>query len=265
MLIMNDLIVGCYQMNITPGDVSANLGKIQRILPQLRGEGCQLLVLPEMWSGGFAYFALQEMANRTPEAIEKLKEWAMEYRMVLVGSLPEAEGDKVYNTSYVVDTNGEVSGKYRKIHLFSLTAEHDYFERGQVPVVCDTSLGRLGIEICYDLRFPELSRRLALDGAEVLCFSALWPVVRIDHWSLLLRSRAVENQLFVIACNGCGMEGNTQYGGASAIVSPTGKLLAESSPGEDIIIARLNFGDMLDFRRHIPCFSDRLPGVYNVI
>jgi predicted amidohydrolase len=217
-----------------------------------------------MWSGGFAYHALQEMADRTPAVIEKLREWAMEYRMVLIGSLPEAEEARTYNTSYVIDTSGEVSGTYRKIHLFSLTAEHEYFGRGKAPLVCDTSLGRLGIEICYDLRFPELSRRLALDGAEILCFSALWPVTRIGHWSLLLRSRAIENQLFVLGCNGCGMDGNTQYGGASAIISPTGKSVAEAQLGEEIIIARVNFGEMMEFRQHIPCFSDRLPGVYHV-
>ncbi len=188
----------------------------------------------------------------------------MEYRMVFVGSLPETEGDKIYNTSYVIDAGGGVSGKYRKIHLFSLTAEQDYFGRGQDPVVCNTILGRLGIQICYDLRFPELSRRLALDGAEILCFSALWPDTRIDHWSLLLRSRAVENQLFVLGCNGCGVEGNTQFGGASAIISPTGKLLAEAHGSEETIVARLNFAEMRDFRAHIPCFSDRIPGTYNI-
>jgi omega-amidase len=263
--IMDNLIVGCYQMDVMPGDVSGNLGKIEKMLPKVKRERCQLLVLPEMWSGGFVYSALQEMADRTPAVLEKLKELAADYRTVLVGSLPEAEGDKIYNTSYVVDTDGVVPGKYRKMHLFSLTGEHDRFECGQIPLVCDTSLARLGIEICYDLRFPELSRRLALDGAEILCFSAQWPVTRIDHWSLLLRSRAVENQLFVVACNNCGIEGNTQFGGASAIVSPMGKLLAEAQQGEEFIIARLDFSEMLDFRRHIPCFSDRVPGTYNIL
>jgi omega-amidase len=264
MRIMHDLIVGCYQMSVMPGDVSGNLRKIERVLPQARDKGSQLLLLPEMWSGGFAYHALQEMTDRTPAVVDKLREWAIKYKMVLVGSLPEAAEGKIFNTSYVLDTSGQVSGTYRKIHLFSLTAEHEYFERGQVPLVCDTSLGRLGIEICYDLRFPELSRRLALDGAEILCFSALWPVTRIDHWSSLLRSRAIENQLFVIACNGCGIEGNTQYGGASTIISPTGKSLAEAQLGEEAIFARINFAEMIDFRQHIPCFSDRLPGLYNM-
>lgn len=262
---MNELIVGCYQMDVRSGDVDSNLEKVAGILPQVKGDGCQLLVLPEMWSGGFAYPVLREMAERTPAILEKLKEWAEEYRMVLVGSLPEADGDKILNTNYVIDTNRGIAGKYRKIHLFSLTREQDYFERGQTPVVCNTGLGRLGIEICYDLRFPELSRKLALDGAEILIFSALWPVPRIDHWSLLLRSRAIENQLFVMGCNGCGMEGNTRYGGASAIISPFGKPLAEAGDREEVILATLDFAEMRDFRRHIPCFSDRVPGVYNIL
>jgi omega-amidase len=262
---MNELTVGCFQMDILPGDVDGNLRKVEDTLLQMKSAGCQLAVFPEMWSGSFVYSALQEMADRTPSLLDRLQEWAMQHRMVLVGSLPEAEGDKIFNTSYVVDTGGQVLGAYRKIHLFSLAGEHDYFERGRVPLVCDTSVGRLGIMICYDLRFPELARRLALDGAEILCVSALWPVARIDHWSLLLRSRAMENQFFAMGCNGCGVEGNTQYGGASAIVSPLGRVMAEARNREEVIVARLNFSEMVDFRRHIPCFEDRLPGIYNIV
>jgi len=252
-------------MEMLPGRVDENLTKVQEMLPQLQEAGVQLAVFPEMWSGGFWYPVLREMAEETPKVVRQLQAWAAQYRMVLVGSLPEAEGDKIYNTSYVLDTNGEIAGEYRKMHLFSLTGEPDYFERGQDPLVCDTGAGRLGIAICYDLRFPELPRRLALEGAEILCFSALWPEVRVDHWSLLLRSRAVENQLFVIGCNGCGIEGNTRYGGASAIISPQGKLLAEAGESEEVISARLDFSEMVDFRRYLPCFSDRLPGSYGIV
>jgi omega-amidase len=263
-MIMKELIVGCFQMEVLPGDVEGNLRKVESISPQLRAAGCQLGVFPEMWTGGFIYSALQEMADRTPKVLEKLREWAVQYRMVLVGSLPEAERDKIYNTSYVLDADGRVAGEYRKMHLFSLTGEPDHFARGRTPLVCDTSIGRLGIAICYDLRFPELVRRLALDGAEIICLSALWPVSRIDHWSLLLRSRAIENQLFVMGCNGCGVEGDAQYGGASAIISPTGKVLGEAGDREEAVIARLDFAEMEGFRRHLPCFSDRLPGSYGI-
>ncbi len=262
---MKELIVGCFQMEVVPGDVEGNLNKVERMLPQLRSAGCQLVVFPEMWAGGFIYSALQQMAERTPNVLEKLREWAVQYRMVLVGSLPEAEEGRVFNTSYVLDAGGEVAGKYRKMHLFSLTGEPDYFARGRVPLTCDTTAGRLGIAICYDLRFPELLRRLALDGAEIICLSALWPVTRIDHWSLLLRSRAIENQLFVMGCNGCGVEGDTQYGGASAIISPTGKVLGEAGDREAAIIATLDFAEMEGFRRHLPCFSDRLSGSYGIV
>ncbi|HQN19131.1 MAG TPA: carbon-nitrogen family hydrolase [Syntrophobacteraceae bacterium] len=261
---MNDLIAGCYQMEVLPGDVDGNLGKIEKVLEQVRQEECQLVVLPEMWAGGFAGSVSREIARRTPYILDRLRQWAVQYGVVLVGSLPEPEGASLFNTTYVIDATGEIPGEYRKIHLFSLIREQDQFDRGRAPLVCDTSLGRLGIQICYDLRFPELSRRLALDGAEVLIFSALWPVIRIDHWSLLLRSRAVENQIFVMGCNGCGIDGTTLYGGASAIVSPSGKLLAEAEAGEQLITARLTAAEMKDFRRHIRCFEDRLPGIYNI-
>lgn len=262
---MNELIAGGFQMEVVPEAADENLRKVAGILPRLQSARCQLVVFPEMWTCGFPYPALRTMADHTPKVLAQLKEWAVQYRMTLVGSLPEAEGGKIFNASYVVDTNGEVAGKYRKMHLFSLTGEPDYFERGRAPLVCDTSAGRLGIAICYDLRFPELIRRLALDGAEIICLSALWPVPRVEHWSLLLRSRAIENQLFVIGCNGCGMEGTTRYGGASAIISPTGKVLAEAGDDEEIFTAGLDLAEMAEFRRHIPCFTDRLPGSYGVV
>lgn len=262
---MDELRVGCVQMEVLPGNVAGNLDKMKAVLPRLRDRGCQLAVLPEMWAGGFVTSALPEMAAATPMVLGRLQEWAAHYGVALIGSLPEAEGGRIFNTSHVVDSNGEIVGQYRKMHLFSLTGEPDHFHRGQVPLVCDTTVGRIGVAICYDLRFPEFIRRLALDGAQIICLSALWPVPRVDHWSLLLRSRAIENQLFVIGCNGCGIEGKTHYGGASAIISPTGKVLAEAGREEELATARLDFAEMESFRRHLTCFADRLPGSYGIV
>jgi predicted amidohydrolase len=103
---------------------------------------------------------------------------------------------------------------------------------------------------------------LALDGAEILCISALWPVSRIEHWSVLLRARAIENQLFVVGCNGCGVEGPLQYGGASSIVSPTGRVLAGGEMEERNLAATLDLEELREFRRHISCLSDRFPSAY---
>jgi predicted amidohydrolase len=253
---------GCFQFEVIPGDTDRNLARVKNALPEFADRGCRLLVLPEMWSCAFAYPLLSRMAKRTDAILQELGEWANRYGIVIVGSLPEDEDSIIFNTSYVIDASGEIVGKYRKIHLFSLHKENHHFGRGRLPLVCDTSVGRLGIMICYDLRFPELARRLALDGAEVLCVSALWPITRIEHWSLLMRCRAIENQLFVVGCNGCGIEGELQYGGASVIVSPTGEVLAPADNREGRITAELNPGDMTAFRKHIPCFSDRFPDAY---
>lgn len=259
---MEEIQAGCFQLEVRKGEPEMNMARVEETLPGLADKGCRLLVLPEMWSCGFAYRQLVPMAERTPRILETVSQWAGRYGMVLVGSLPELENGIVFNTSYVVDSSGEIVGRYRKIHLFTPSGENLHFGRGEAPLVCPTSVGKIGVMICYDLRFPELARCLALEGAQVLCVSALWPVARVEHWSLLLRSRAVENQMFVVGCNGSGVDGDLRYGGASALVSPTGGLLAFAGDGEERIMAELRPVEMTAFREHIPCLDDRLPEAY---
>jgi omega-amidase len=259
------LVAGCYQFQIDSGEVEANLNRVERSLPWFQERGCELLVLPEMWSCGFVYRQLPDMAGRTPQVLGAMRLWAGRHGMVLVGSLPEAVGDAIYNTAYVVDANGEVAGSYRKMHLFSLHGEDRHFGRGMQPLVCSTQVGRIGAMICYDLRFPELARRLALDGAELLCVPALWPTGRIEHWSILLRARAIENQLFVIGCNGSGKEGRLTMGGKSALISPIGHTVAEAGGMEERLIVSLNLHEMGDFRKLIPCVTDRFPAGYGLL
>jgi predicted amidohydrolase len=215
-----------------------------------------------MWFCGFSPTDLRSLALRTPDVLAHWRGLCRRASVVLVGSMPEIEGEHLFNTSYVVDGDGTVVGRYRKTHLFSPSGEHQRFSPGQGMVVCDTQLGRLGLLICYDLRFPEVSRRLALDGAQVLCVSALWPSVRIRHWDLLLRSRALENQLFIVGCNGCGRDGDLVYGGGSAIVHPSGEYLSRASEGERWIFADLNLEEAESFRRAIPCWADRREDLY---
>jgi predicted amidohydrolase len=259
------LIAGCYQFRVHPGQVKKNLRLVEMALSWFADQGCQLLILPEMWSCGFFYDDLRGMAKETPTVLNDLQNWSRQHGLVLVGSLPELVGDVVYNTAYVVDSDGAIVGSYRKIHLFSVTQEHRHFARGSQPLVCQTQAGQLGVMTCYDLRFPELARRLALDGADLLCYGALWPAVRADHWALLLRARALENQLFVLGCNGCGTEGKTIYGGRSALVSPAGVVLAEADDQESRLLATLDMNEMDEFRRQIPCFQDRSPGTYQIL
>lgn len=249
------------QFNIKLADIDANVEYVRNALARLADNGVQLAVLPEMWSCGFAYRELNELARRTPEVVEEMGRLSADYGMVLVGSLPEPDGDKVCNTAYVMD-RGELAGKYRKIHLFSLMNEDRSFTGGDSWLVADTSVGRIGVFICYDLRFPELARRLAVEGAEILVVPGEWPKPRDEHWRALLRARAIENQLFVVAANCCGVMGKLDFFGSSLIVGPKGELLAEGGYENCEPTALLNFAEMENWRQQITCFPDRKPEFY---
>jgi len=249
------------QFNVKQGDVDANLFYVREALARVAGEGGNLAVLPEMWSTGFAYRNLNELALRTKVILDELLELSARHKLVIVGSMPEPNGDKVFNTVFLVD-NGTLAGVYRKIHLFSLLGEDQAFSGGDSWLLADTTIGKIGVIICYDLRFPELSRRLALEGAQVLCIPAQWPKPRQEHWRTLIRARAMENQLFVVSCNACGLIGKLDFFGMSMIINPKGDVMVESDEGESEILAELDMQIMTDWRAQIPCFKDRRPEFY---
>ena len=258
---MSVIQAAAIQFNVKQGDVDANLAYVREALPRAAGQGANLVVLPEMWSSGFAYRNLNQLALRTEEIVAELLELSARHKMVIVGSMPEPNGEKVFNTVYVAD-NGTLAGIYRKIHLFSLLGEERAFSGGDSWLLAETSIGRVGVIICYDLRFPELSRRLALEGAGVICVPAQWPRPRDEHWRTLLRARAMENQLFVVACNACGQIGKLDFFGMSLIIDPKGEVLAEADENEVEIYAPLDMQTMVDWRVQIPCFNDRKPEIY---
>ena len=249
------------QFTIALGDIDANLAHVTKTLRSLARQGVELAVLPEMWSCGFAYRELNDLARRTPELVALLSELSSELSMVIVGSLPEAHGDKVFNTAYLLD-RGTLAGSYRKLHLFSLMGEDRALDRGDSILVADTSVGRIGVMICYDLRFPELARRLALEGAEIIVLPGEWPKPRDEHWRTLLRARAMENQLFVIAANCCGVVGKLDFFGQSLIIGPKGELLAEGGYQSCEPSALLDPAEMALWRESITCFKDRRPDCY---
>jgi len=249
------------QFNIKLGELDANRQHVHSALARLADEGVELVVLPEMWGTGFAYRELNELATRTGDLVEELGALSAKYGMVVVGSLPEPHEDKVYNTAYVLD-RGKMRGKYRKIHLFSLMQEDRSFDSGCSSLLVDTSVGKLGVFICYDLRFPELARRLAVEGAEILVVPGEWPKPREEHWRTLLRARAIENQLFLVSANCCGQVGKLDFFGMSMIIGPKGEVLAEAGYEPQDITATLDFALMEEWRGQIPCFSDRKPECY---
>jgi predicted amidohydrolase len=252
------------QLNITLGEIDRNLAKVEAALRRVAAQGAQLAVLPEMWSAGFAYKKLPELAAQTPRLLEAVAALSAELGLTVIGSLPELVEGKVCNTAYVTD-RGVLAGRYRKLHLFSLMNEQEHIAAGERSVVVETSVGKLGLAVCYDLRFPELFRKLALDGAEIICLPGEWPVPRQLHWRTLLRARAIENQCFVVAANCCGRQGKFDFFGMSLIIAPRGELLAEADDFATELVATCDFREFADYRAQITCFKDRRPDVYGTL
>ena len=259
---MNKIKVGIIQFDVRLGDIDRNVATVKRRIPSLVRQGVHLIVLPEMWSTGFANERLKELAESTPGVLRDLSEVAGRSHLTIIGSLPEKEGDKVYNTAYVVGRDGLIVDAYRKVHLFSLTGEDHYFEAGLKAVVSQTPLGPIGLMICYDLRFPELCRALALRGAKVLVVMAQWPAERLAHWKVLLKARAIENQMFVVGVNRCGRDEGLVYAGHSRVISPYGEVMARGGKRPANLSAIIDFPLLERTRTQIPCLKERIPEAY---
>ncbi|NVM57439.1 MAG: carbon-nitrogen family hydrolase [Desulfobacterales bacterium] len=250
------------QFDIRRGELEWNVAMVKKRIASLAEHGVQLVLLPEMWSAGFANERLRELSEITPRVLQNLSDLSKRLHLTIIGSLPENGADGVYNTAYVVDRDGSVAGVYRKVHLFSPTAEDRYFKPGRKAVVCQTSLGSIGLMICYDLRFPELCRSLALQGATMVAIMAQWPVERVVHWKVLLKARAIENQLFVLGANRCGKDGGLVYGGHSRIISPYGEVLARAGKRSATLSATIDLSLVERTRKQIPCLQERMPEAY---
>ncbi|MDH5297990.1 MAG: D-glycero-beta-D-manno-heptose 1-phosphate adenylyltransferase [Desulfobulbaceae bacterium] len=228
---------GFLQFDVRSGDIDANLARVEEGLARLAPQSPGLVVLPELWATGFAYDRLEELSQRTPDILAALTRLAGRHNILLAGSLPEAVdgGDGPlyhHNTLYLTGPEG-VMGHYRKQHLFAPMAEDRHFSPGTSPHPLATPFGRVAPLICYDLRFPELAKGMAGQGASILVVSAQWPALRSEHWQTLVRARAMENQMFAIACNRCGTTGDTTFAGQSLIVAPDGTILAKGGTGEE--------------------------------
>ncbi len=261
---MDQIRAGVVQFDIRTGDTAGNVAQALDGLKVIGTAGGRLAVLGEMWSCGFDYDRLRVHAKETPQVLKQVQAVAARFKMVICGSLPEYDAGNIYNTAWAVDADGRIAGAYRKVHLFSLTGEQDHFAAGDRAVVCETAIGRIGLVVCYDLRFPELCRALADGGAELMAVSAQWPYPRTRHWEVLLQARAIENQLFVVAANRVGTAGSLRYEGSSRIVSPYGQVQAALGSGAGVLTADLDFSEVKQYREMLPCLADRVPAAYQV-
>jgi len=257
--------VALLQMDIVLGEVSANRAKAQMMIDNGIRQGAELLVLPEMWTTGYKLADIHLLAE--PEdgpTVTLLRQIAREKSVeIITGSIAEASGGKVYNTAYAIGKDGGIIAKYRKIHLIGLMDEEKYISPGDRKSVFSMSFGPVGLIICYDLRFTELPRALALAGSRVLFVPAEWPASRGQHWLALNIARAIENQLFVIAVNRVGKDPNNAFFGNSLVISPWGEILAQGSEtAEDVIVTDIDLTAVEEIRQKMPVFADRRPQYY---
>ena len=268
------LRVACVQLNSS--NVKAeNLEKAERLVARASATGADIVLLPEKWNAIGSAETLR--ANAEPleggETVEAMSGWARRHGITLVGgSITERrEGrEKLSNTCLVFDPSGDVVGVYRKIHMFDVEVgghvyrESEAEEPGEETLICEAEGWRLGLSVCYDLRFPELYRILALEGAELITVPAAFTLYTgKDHWELLLRARAVENQCYVAAANEWGEhEGGKASYGRSMIVDPWGVVVAQAADEDTVIAAELDKAHMERVRRSLPSLANRQPAAY---
>jgi predicted amidohydrolase len=227
-----------------------------------RAPAGDLVLLPEIWPCGF--FAFDRYASDSEPldgpTVSAFRQKACERRCHLVmGSLVERDGDALFNTTVLIGPDGAIVARYRKIHLFGYQSdEAKLLTPGREVVVVDTPWGRTGFSTCYDLRFPELFRRMVDDGAEIFLIPSAWPSARIEAWRLFNRARAHENLAFLVSCNCAGENAGKRYGGHSMVVDPWGRVLAEGGEEGDIVTAEIDTHDAARARTEFPALADRV-------
>ncbi|EGX56799.1 hydrolase [Streptomyces zinciresistens K42] len=227
--------------------------------------GDDLVVLPELWAAGaWAYDGWDRDAERldgpTAEAMSAAARDAGVW--LHAGSIVERDADgTLYNTALLFDRTGHLAGHYRKIHRYGFdTGEATLMGGGGDIVTVPTELGVIGLAICYDLRFPELFRALLDAGAELVVVPAAWPAARLTHWRLLTRTRALEEQVHLLACCATGSHGGMDQGGHSAAIDPWGTVLAEAGRAEETVTADLDPDEVARIRTDLPVLRDRVLG-----
>ncbi|MFQ5773047.1 MAG: carbon-nitrogen hydrolase family protein [Kiloniellaceae bacterium] len=274
------LVASAIQITAADGEKDATVEKMARWLDVAGSRGSDLVVLPELWTGlGFSDAEIyKQIAETFPgPTTDMLAEKAKRYGMFVAGSMYEAAGDgKYYNSVPLISPQGQIIGVYRKTHLFDAPnrvdikggiRESDKITPGGTLDVYGTNLARIGLSVCSDLRFPEVYREMALNGAEILVCASAFLSPRFDHWEFFLRARATENQAYVVASGQYGVEPKSgiSFVGRSMIVDPWGVIVATASDAEDCVTAFIDLDFIAEVRNRYPLMTQRRPELYRTL
>ncbi|QIM17350.1 carbon-nitrogen family hydrolase [Leucobacter insecticola] len=238
--------------------------RIERVEALLRQHpDVDLFVLPELWSAGyFSFTRYEELAESLDgPTVQMGKRVAQDLGATIhLGSIVERGTDgALHNTAVVIDSSGRITQTYRKIHVFGYQSlEAALLTPGTTLNVQASPLGSLASTTCYDLRFPGLWQELSARGAETVVVPAAWPAARREHWRILTQARAVEHQLWILACNACGTQDGVELGGFSRVVDPSGRVLGECGAGEEVLIVDVDPAQAHTVRAEFPVIADRL-------
>jgi len=259
--------IAAAQISCVPGDREANLQKVRENSERAKNAGAELIVFPEMVDTGYSMPAIREHAAGWNEgAVPELQKMAKELSMAIVCGVSDREGDAIYNAQVLVGPDGRILAKYRKTHLVTAAPldERACFTAGDEFVSCQFDQFNFGLSICYDLRFPEVCRLLAVKHqVNVFLISSAWPAVRVAHLQYLARARAVENQSYLIVANRVGRDDDVLLGGSSPIVDPAGEILASGSLKDEQLLTGEISREVIDpIRDHMKVFDHRRPELY---
>ncbi len=274
------LKIATVQMTTDDRDKAGVVAKVLRMIDEAGGQGVDLIVLPEVWTGlGYTdAYPYQAMAEPIPgPTTDKLAELARRHGAMIVGSMYEAAPDgRYFNAAPFIDRDGSILGRYRKTQLFDAENRTDIppgmieskkVAAGDELPVFDTDSGKIGVFVCSDLRFPEIARVEALKGAQILVCCSAFLSPRFDHWEFFLRARACENQVFVVASGQFGQEPASGIGfvGRSCVVDPWGVIVAMAPDRECVTVTTIDLALIEEVRYKYPLMLQRRPELYGPI
>ncbi|MCI0745055.1 MAG: carbon-nitrogen family hydrolase [Verrucomicrobia subdivision 3 bacterium] len=250
----------CCQSDVTWENKDANFARVERLLAGDEPEPGSLVLLPEMFSTGFSMNVSGIREGEARETEGFLEQIAKRFRVfVLGGVVTDAPDGRGYNQALALSPEGRPLARYSKMQPFSLGGETKHYHSGEKPAHFAWSNMAVSPFVCYDLRFPELFRAAAREGAQLFTVIANWPITRIHHWVTLLQARAIENQAYVAGVNRVGSDPRYSYNGRSLIVDPHGTILVEAGDSECVISADIDPALVVNWRAEFPALRDMRP------
>ena len=273
---MTAIRIALCQMNVVDNK-EENLNKASLMIAESVNENADFIVLPEMFNCPYSNDKFIEYCEKEKDSptLTRISALAREHEVyILAGSIPEKEKEKLFNTSYLFDKDGNIIAKHRKMHLFDIDVkdritfkESDVLTAGNDFTIADTEFGKIGIGICYDIRFPELARIMVENGALILFYPRAFNMTTGPaHWELLFKSRALDNQVYCVGVAPALNEDASYHSfGHSIITNPWGDIIAEADTKEELIIGEIDLSEIKKIREELPLLKNKRRDLYEII